>query len=155
MKLFKKFLLSLLAFPISAFLVLITYLLIYFFLGEQIYIYEILRLTDINTLIKEFVIICFAVFIVILFFFIVTDIINNKNYRTSIRILCMLLLIACIAIIPIYIIKTFLNDQLFQLMFLIEWVTIIAAISLIYVIQDFINVWIINKKLKLNNLKNN
>lgn len=149
MKLYRKILLSLLGIPLASFIILIIYFFIYVFLGNQSYINEIERIKDIQILLREFSVLSFSMFFAFLSFLISTDIINNIKYKILTKIFAFIFLIFGFAILPIFLVKIFFkNLPIFNLSFLVLWVTIVTTISLIYIIRDFINVWIINKKLK-------
>ena len=79
------------------------------------------------------------------------DIVNNKNYKTSTKLFGFGFLAIGVMIFPICFVEIFLTFlPIIQIMFLVLWTTILCTISLIFAIKDFLNVWIINKKLKQN-----
>ena len=148
MKLSKKILLSLAGFPIGSLIILVIYFLIYIIAGEQNYIIQIVQIQNISTLLKEFITLGVSMTIAIFSLLITNDILNNKNYKTYIKVLSFALLIIGFAILPIILVDIFLGFMpVFNTTFLILWVVIVASTSLIYIIKDFINIWIINKKI--------
>ena len=149
MKLSKKVLLSLLSIPASAFIILIVYLLIYVLLGEQYYISEIKHIVNINILLKEFLVISVSLFMGIFYLIALTYILNNKNCRAFVKFISLILLALLTALLPIWLANLFLADVvIFQTTFMILWIIIVACGALILALKDFINVWIINKKLE-------
>lgn len=148
MKLSKKILLSLAGFPIGSLIILVIYFLIYIIAGEQNYIIQIVQIQNISTLLKEFITLGVSMTIAVFSLLITNDILNNKNYKTYIKVLSFALLIIGFAILPIILVDIFLGFlPVFNTTFLILWVVIVASTSLIYIIKDFINIWIINKKI--------
>lgn len=148
MKLSKKILLSLAGFPIGSLIILVIYFLIYIIAGEQNYIIQIIQIQNISTLLKEFITLGVSMTIAIFSLLITNDILNNKNYKTYVKVLSFALLIIGFAILPIILVDIFLGFMpVFNTTFLILWVVIVASTSLIYIIKDFINIWIINKKI--------
>ena len=148
MKLSKKILLSLAGFPIGSLIILVIYFLIYIIAGEQNYIIQIVQIQNIYTLLKEFITLGVSMTIAIFSLLITNDILNNKNYKTYVKVLSFALLIIGFAILPIILVDIFLGFMpVFNTTFLILWVVIVASTSLIYIIKDFINIWIINKKI--------
>ena len=148
MKLSKKILLSLAGFSIGSLIILVIYFLIYIIAGEQNYIIQIIQIQNISTLLKEFITLGVSMTIAIFSLLITNDILNNKNYKTYIKVLSFALLIIGFAILPIILVDIFLGFlPAFNTTFLILWVVIVASTSLIYIIKDFINIWIINKKI--------
>lgn len=148
MKLSKKILLSLAGFPIGSLIILVIYFLIYIIAGEQNYIIQIVQIQNISTLLKEFITLGVSMTIAIFSLLITNDILNNKNYKTYVKVLSFALLIIGFAILPISLVDIFLGFMpVFNTTFLILWVVIVASTSLIYIIKDFINIWIINKKI--------
>ena len=151
MKITKKFLLSLLGIPVASLIILIIYFFIYTFLGNQFYIYQIEQIKDISILLKEFCVLSFSIYIAFFSYLVSIDIINDVKYKILTKVLAFILLILGFAILPILLVKIFFSSSpIFNISFLVLWVTIVASISLIYIIKDFINVWIINKNLKEN-----
>ena len=151
MKITKKFLLSLLGIPVASLIILIIYFFIYTFLGNQFYIYQIEQIKDISILLKEFCVLSFSMYIAFFSYLVSIDIINDVKYKILTKVLAFILLILGFAILPILLVKIFFSSSpIFNISFLVLWVTIVASISLIYIIKDFINVWIINKNLKEN-----
>lgn len=148
MKLSKKILLSLAGFSIGSLIILVIYFLIYIIAGEQNYIIQIIQIQNISTLLKEFITLGVSMTIAIFSLLITNDILNNKNYKTYIKVLSFALLIIGFAILPIILVDIFLGFMsVFNTTFLILWVVIVTSTSLIYIIKDFINIWIINKKI--------
>ena len=148
MKLSKKILLSLAGFPIGSLIILVIYFLIYIIAGEQNYIIQIVQIQNISTLLKEFITLGVSMTIAIFSLLITNDILNNKNYKTYVKVLSFALLIIGFAILPIILVDIFLGFMsVFNTTFLILWVVIVTSTSLIYIIKDFINIWIINKKI--------
>lgn len=151
MKLSNKILLSLLGIPFSALIILILYFLVYIILGEDAYIIEISKIQDVSILFREFVIISISMFIAIFSLLVSMDTINNKDYKISTKLLEIGLLVIGFAIFPICFVEIALASmEIIKITFLILWITLIAIISLVFMVKDFLNVWIINKKLKQN-----
>lgn len=145
----KKMMLSLLSIPASAFMILIVYFLIYIFLGEQYYINEINHIENINILIKEFLVIGISMFMGSFYLLALTYILNNKNCKAFTKFISLILLALLITLLPIGLANVFFADIIiFQTTFIILWVIIVACGALILALKDFINVWIINKKLE-------
>ena len=154
MKFFKKFMFSLIAFPISSFVIFMIYILIYIFLGEQYYIAEVNNISNIYILLKEFLVIGISLFISSLSFMILKYILEDKNKKNITKLIYIIILALLIAILPICIVKSFFNsDIIFHTTFIILWLIIISSASLILALKDFIDVWIINKKLKVEKNK--
>ncbi len=152
MKLSKKILKSLLALPISAFMILMIYSFMYLALGEELYTIEIEALKDFYVLIKEFLVLATSILIAIFVFQISYENIKEKENKASIRILHMLILFIFSALLPIILAYYLLADlELFSYVFLILWSIIVAIIALIFAVKDFIDVWIINRKLNKKN----
>ena len=150
MKLLKKIILSLLAFPISSFVIFMIYCLIYIFLGKQYYIAEINNISNIYMLLKEFLVIGISLYIAILSFMILKCILENNNQKNITKLIYIIILALMITVLPICIIKSFFNSNIiFHTTFIILWLIIISSTSLILALKDFIDVWIINKKLIL------
>lgn len=151
MKLSNKILLSLLGIPFSTLIILILYFLVYIILGEDAYIIEISKIQDVSILFREFVIISISMFIAIFSLLVSIDTINNKDYKISTKLLGIVLLVIGFAIFPICFVEIALASmEIIKITFLILWITLIAIISLVFMVKDFLNVWIINKKLKQN-----
>lgn len=149
MKNLKKFLISLSALPLSAFTIILIYAFVYVFLGEKAYINQINQITDFNILLKIYSIITISIFITIISFIILKDTINSQKLKVGVKLIFLIILALIIAVIPFALIKIFLNDMLvFQTVFIILWLIFIATASLILALKDFIDVWIINKKIK-------
>ena len=156
MKLSQKLGISLLGFPIASFIIFIIYFLIYLILGESAYIKEIFAISHIDILLREFLVLGVSIFISILSLIIFYDI-SSKNYRKKRSLftifISLVLLIFGFALIPIIASEIFLKDlELFSLTFFILWIMFVTIFSLIQVIKDFITVWIINKKIKSQNI---
>ena len=149
MKLAKKLILSLLALPISSFVIFLIYVFMYLFLGEDVYLIEIGTLQDFSILLKEFIVISIAMYIALLSSLITIEKINEKDTKISTKIFSIFILIICFCILPIILTKYLLPDlELFNSSFLILWVTFVAIAALIFAIKDFLDVWIINNKLR-------
>ena len=149
MKLAKKLILSLLALPISSFVIFLIYVFMYLFLGEDVYLIEIGTLQDFSILLKEFIVISVAMYIALLSSLITIEKINEKDTKISTKIFSIFVLIICFCILPIILTKYLLPDlELFNSIFLILWVTFVAIAALIFAIKDFLDVWIINNKLR-------
>ena len=149
MKLAKKLILSLLALPISSFVIFLIYVFMYLFLGEDVYLIEIGTLQDFSILLKEFIVISVAMYIALLSSLITIEKINEKDTKISTKIFSIFVLIICFCILPIILTKYLLPDlELFNSSFLILWVTFVAIAALIFAIKDFLDVWIINNKLR-------
>ena len=149
MKLAKKLILSLLALPISSFVIFLIYVFMCLFLGEDVYLIEIGTLQDFSILLKEFIVISVAMYIALLTSLITIEKINEKDTKISTKIFSIFVLIICFCILPIILTKYLLTDlELFNSIFLILWVTFVAIAALIFAIKDFLDVWIINNKLR-------
>ena len=149
MKLAKKLILSLLALPISSFVIFLIYVFMCLFLGEDVYLIEIGTLQDFSILLKEFIVISVAMYIALLTSLITIEKINEKDTKISTKIFSIFVLIICFCILPIILTKYLLPDlELFNSSFLILWVTFVAIAALIFAIKDFLDVWIINNKLR-------
>lgn len=150
MKLSQRFGISLLGFPIASFIIFIIYFLIYIIMGESTYISEIFYISDINILLKELLVLGVSMFISLLSLFTFYDINNKyttKKHSLLYIFISLILLIFGFAFIPLLATQIFLKDlPLFSLTFFLLWIIFVTAYSLIEVIKDFINKWIINKK---------
>lgn len=155
MKLSQKLGVSLLGFPIASFIIFIIFFLIYIIAGESTYIKEIFAISNVNILLKELLVLGVSMFISILSLMTFYDIntkTNGKKRPLILIFISLILLILGFAFIPILASEIFLSDlPLFSLTFFILWVTFVTIFALIQIIKNFINVWIINKKIKSNN----
>lgn len=148
MKLLKKVLTSLIALPVSSFIIFIIYVFLYLFLGKAVYINAIYTLQDFSVLLKQFTVLAIALYIAIFTFQITLEKINKKESKISTKIFAMLALILLSSFLPILLVYYLLSDLvLFRLTFFILWVAIVAILALVYAVKDFIDVWIINSKL--------
>lgn len=148
MKLLKKVLTSLIALPVSSFIIFIIYVFLYLFLGKAVYINAIYTLQDFSVLLKQFTVLAIALYIAIFTFQITLEKINKKEIKISTKIFAMLALILLSSFLPILLVYYLLSDLvLFRLTFFILWVAIVAILALVYAVKDFIDVWIINSKL--------
>ena len=149
MVLFKNFLKSLIALPISSFIILIIYIFLYVFLGEKVYLIEISALQNYSILVRELLVLSLGLYIAILTFQISNKKFNNEESKLHTKVFYMIILVLLAGFLPILLVYYFLADLgLFKLTFFILWISFIAIVSLIYAIKDFINVWIINTKLR-------
>ena len=149
MKLLRKILTALIALPLSAFTILLVYSFMYLFLGEEVYVAQMEILRDFSVLLKEFLVIAIAMFIAIIAYQISYEKILEKERKILAKVICMIALIVCFALLPIILAYYLLADLgAFRSVFIILWVTFVAIFSLIMAIKDFINVWIVNKKLR-------
>lgn len=149
MKLLRKILTALIALPLSAFTILLVYSFMYLFLGEEVYVAQMEILRDFSVLLKEFLVIAIAMFIAIIAYQISYEKIIEKERKILAKVICMIALIVCFALLPIILAYYLLADLgAFRSVFIILWVTFVAIFSLIMAIKDFINVWIVNKKLR-------
>ncbi len=149
MKLSRKILTALIALPLSAFTILLVYSFMYLFLGEEVYVAQMEILRDFSVLLKEFLVIAIAMFIAIIAYQISYEKIIEKERKILAKVICMIALIVCFALLPIILAYYLLADLgAFRSVFIILWVTFVAIFSLIMAIKDFINVWIVNKKLR-------
>lgn len=149
MRISKKLLLSLIGFPIGAFIMGIIYLLIYVILGKNSYIIQIIQLTNISVFIKELVVIGASMYVSILTYllFFNAGFTNNNKYKNMTRILTLILFAVLFGLVPIILVDVFLNE-ITSSIFKIIWFTFILTSCLIFGITDFLNVWIINKNIK-------
>ena len=148
MKLAKKFAIALISLPLSAFIILIVYSFMYLFLGQELYIIEIGALKDFSILVKEFLVLAISMFIAILIFQISYENIIEKENKVPTKVFHMIAMIICSGVLPTILTEYLLSDlELFCTVFYILWVTIIAVAALIFSIKDFIDVWIVNKKI--------
>lgn len=149
MRVSKKLLLSFIGFPIGAFIMGIIYLLIYVILGKNIYITQIIKLTNISVFVKELVVIGFSMYIAILTYLLFFNVgfTNNNKYKKVTKILTVILFALLFGLVPIILVDVFLNE-ITSLIFKIIWFTFILTSCLIFGITDFLNVWIINKNIK-------
>lgn len=153
MKLSKKLLISLLGFPFACLAIFLVYILIYIVLGRYAYISEILYLINISTLLKELIVLGTAISISIFSLLELNDlsihIKNNKKHKVLFTIIALCLMIIGFALVPIIFSQIFLKDLIiFNKTFFMIWISFIAVFSLFQMIKDFINVWIINKRIK-------
>ena len=149
MKLLRKILTALIALPLSAFTILLVYSFMYLFLGEEVYVAQMEILRVFSVLLKEFLVIAIAMFIAIIAYQISYEKILEKERKILAKVICMIALIVCFALLPIILAYYLLADLgAFRSVFIILWVTFVAIFSLIMAIKDFINVWIVNKKLR-------
>ena len=149
MKLSRKILTALIALPLSAFTILLVYSFMYLFLGEEVYVAQMEILRDFSVLLKEFLVIAIAMFIAIIAYQISYEKIIEKERKILAKVICMVALIVCFVLLPIILAYYLLADLgAFRSVFIILWVTFVAIFSLIMAIKDFINVWIVNKKLR-------
>ena len=149
MKLSRKILTALIALPLSAFTILLVYSFMYLFLGEEVYVAQMEILRDFSVLLKEFLVIAIAMFIAIIAYQISYEKIIEKERKILAKVICMIALIVCFALLPIILAYYLLADLgAFRSVFIILWVTFVTIFSLIMAIKDFINVWIVNKKLR-------
>lgn len=158
MKLSQRLGISLLGFPIASFIIFIIYFLIYIIMGESTYISEIFYITDINILLKELLVLGVSMFISLLSLFTFYDVNNKyttKKHPILYTVVSLILLIFGFAFIPLLATQLFFkNLPLFSLTFFLLWIILVTVYSLIEVIRDFINKWIINKKSeKVNKVK--
>lgn len=149
MRVSKKLLLSFIGFPIGAFIMGIIYLLIYVILGKNIYITQIIKLTNISVFVKELVVIGFSMYIAILTYLLFFNVgfTNSNKYKKVTKILTVILFALLFGLVPIILVDVFLNE-ITSLIFKIIWFTFILTSCLIFGITDFLNVWIINKNIK-------
>ena len=149
MKLSRKILTALIALPLSAFTILLVYSFMYLFLGEEVYVAQMEILRDFSVLLKEFLVIAIAMLVAIIAYQISYEKIIEKERKILAKVICMIALIVCFALLPIILAYYLLADLgAFRSVFIILWVTFVAIFSLIMAIKDFINVWIVNKKLR-------
>lgn len=107
---------------------------------------EILR--DFSVLLKEFLVIAIAMFIAIIAYQISYEKILKKESKVLAKLICIIALIVCFALLPIILAYYLLTDLgAFRSVFIIIWVAFVAIFSLIMAIKDFVDVWIVNKKL--------
>lgn len=148
MKLSRKILTALAALPLSAFTILIVYSFMYLFLGEEVYVVQIEILRDFSVLLKEFLVIAISMFIAIIAYQISYEKIIEKESKILSKVICIIVLIVCFALLPIILAHYLLNDLgTFSSIFTIIWIAFVAIFSLIMAIKDFVDVWIVNKKL--------
>ena len=149
MELSRKILVSLAALPLSAFIILLVYFFTYLCLGEQVYVSQMEILQDFSVLLKEFLVIAIALFIAIIAYQISYKKIIEKENKVLTKVICIIALIVCFALLPIVLAYYFLTDLgTFCSVFIILWVAFVAIFSLIMAIKDFVDVWIVNKRLK-------
>ena len=149
MKLSRKILTALIALPLSAFTILLVYSFMYLFLGEEVYVAQMEILRDFSVLLKEFLVIAIAMFIAIIAYQISYEKILEKERKILAKVICMIALIVCFAFLPIILAYYLLADLgTFCSVFIILWVTFVTIFSLIMAIKDFVDVWIVNKKLR-------
>ena len=148
MKLLRKILVSLSSLPLSAFTILLVYSFMYLFLGEEVYVAQMEILRDFSVLLKEFLVIAIAMFIAIIAYQISYEKIIEKESKVLAKVICIITLIVCFALLPIILAYYLLADLgTFRSVFIILWVAFVAIFSLIMAIKDFVDVWIVNKKL--------
>ena len=100
MKLSRKILVSLSALPLSAFTILLVYSFMYLFLGEEVYVAQMEILRDFSVLLKEFLVIAIAMFIAIIAYQISYEKIIEKERKILAKVICMIALIVCFALLP-------------------------------------------------------
>lgn len=148
MRVSKKLLLSFIGFPIGAFIMGIIYLLIYVISGKNTYITQIIQLTNISVFIKELFVVGISMYVAILTYLLFFNVgfTNNNKYKNVTKILTVILFTVLFGLVPIILVDVFLNE-ITSSIFKLIWFTFILTSCLIFGITDFLNVWIINKKI--------
>lgn len=148
MRIVKKILLSFIGLPIGSFIMLLIYLLIYIILGEKNYVRQVIQLTNIEVLLKEFIVLGISMYISVLTYLLLFngEAINNCKHKNVTKILTIILFGLLFCLVPIILVDVFLN-AITSSIFKIIWFTFILTSCLIFCITDFVNVWIINKKI--------
>lgn len=148
MRISKKLLQSLIGFPIGAFIMGMIYLLIYVISGKNTYITQIIQLTNISVFIKELVVIGISMYVATLTYLLCFNVgfTNNNKHKNVTKILTVILFTVLFGLVPIILVDIFLNE-ITSSIFKLIWFTFILISCLISGIMDFLNVWIINKKI--------
>lgn len=158
MKISQKIGYSLLGFPIASFFIFIVYLLIYLVLGESTYMTEIIKLCDINILLRELIVLGVGIFISIFALLMFFDLSSRKAKKAIpsliLIFICLILLVLGFAFVPVLASQLFLNDlSIVNLTFFIVWLLFVTVFSLIEVIKEFASRWILVKNTNKKNSK--
>lgn len=157
MKTSQKIGFSFLGFPFASFLIFIIYICTYLIEGLSAYLSEILILTNINNLLRELVVLGTSLFISIFclltFYDVSTEKGKTKVHSVLIVVASLLLLVVGFAFIPVFASALFLSDMTtFNLAFFVIWLVVVSIFSLIQIVKEFINRWILSRK-SVNNDK--
>lgn len=157
MKLLKELAISLIGIPIAALIFITIYILTYLFVGNETYILLIESLKDFSIFAKEFITLAISMIISVLSFRLFYKKAIEEEMKLSNKLFYIFLFIIGFAILPLgltyYLLSSF---ELFRLSFLIIWVVMMATLSLVYIVKNFVEVWLINNQLrKMRTLKKN
>ena len=149
MKLLKELSIALIGIPMAALIFITVYILVYLLVGNETYIFLIESLKDFSVFAKEFIVLAISMMISVLSFRLFYRKSSEEKSKLSSKLCYMFLFVLGTAILPLLLTYYLLNSfELFRLAFLIIWMVLLAIISLIYIVKNFIEVWIINSKLR-------